>query len=78
MDVDTDNYYALYTLVHKIQKDINDDLEYEVVETISKAAENRMEELLEGLSTTKVGMKTIGLPKFFEGQYRKNHSTCNQ
>ena len=64
--------YAIMLMLDDVDADDaddGDDLDYEVVQTISKAAANRMEELLDGLSTTQVGTKSIGLPKFFDGQY---------
>lgn len=64
--------YAIMLLLKDIDKDdpdADEDLEYEIVETISKKAQNRIDELLEGLSETKTGEKTIGLPRFFDGQY---------
>lgn len=64
--------YAIMLMLNDVDADDPDgdeDLDYEVVETVSREAENRMDELLEGLSTVKTGEKIVSLPRFFDAQY---------
>ena len=64
--------YAIMLMLEDIDTDDPDskeDLDYELVETVSREASVKMSELLKGLSNIKTGDKVIGLPKFFDGQY---------
>jgi cellulose synthase/poly-beta-1,6-N-acetylglucosamine synthase-like glycosyltransferase len=64
MDVDTANYYSLYTLVNKIQKDINDDLDdYEymlIVDCDTEIEKNSLNYLLNHLKQNKKCIAVCG------------------
>lgn len=64
--------YAIMFLLKDTDKDDPDgdeEIDYELVETVSKANSKKLKDILHGLSTVRTGEKVIGLPKFFDGQY---------